>query len=135
MLEFKDIDDNNYEEIDKHLKRENYIIPHFCKIIDDYKVMFDGPHFIGIISLMYGKQIGMVNDLFIRKEFRNSIYFKYIVRYAFEEFKKKGLEIFIFQVNIDDIRSINFHTKRGAKYLGYKINFISYTKTYHDRVK
>ena len=135
MLEFRDIDDDNYETVDKHLKREKYIIPHFCKIIEDYKAMFEGVHFIGVISILYGNQIGMVNDLFICEEFRNSTYFRDIIKYIFKEFEKRGLEINLFQVNIDDVRSINFHTKRGARYIGYKINFVSYIKTYYDRIK
>ena len=135
MLQFVDITDDNYFVISEHLKIENYNLIHFNEIKDDFQAIYDKDDFIGIISLIFGKKCGIVNELFIRQDYRNKIYFKYIIYYIFGEFQKRDIKINIFQVNLSDLRSINFHMKRGAQATEYKVNFVSYIKNYVNKIE
>lgn len=135
MLEFIDITEENEEVISFNLKTENYNLLHFSEVKDDFKAIFYKDDFVGIISLVFGKKIGIVNELFLCEEYRNKVYFKYIIYYIFDEFKKRNIKFNVFQVDINDLRSINFHIKRGAKATGYKLNFISYIKDYVKKIE
>ena len=135
MLQFLDISDDNYFEISEHLKIEKYNLIHFNEIKDDFKAIYSADRFIGIISLVFGKKCGIVNELFLLEEYRNTVYFKYIIYYIFNEFEKRNIKINIFQVNLSDLRSINFHIKRGAKATEYKVNFVSYIKDYVKKLE
>ena len=135
MLQFIDINAHNYKDISECLKSENYNLIHFNEIKDDFKAIYDQNEFIGVVSLIFGKKCGIVNEIFLKAEFRNSVYFKYIIYYIFGEFQKRDIKVNIFQININDLRSINFHMKRGAKATDYKINFISYIKDYVNKLE
>jgi hypothetical protein len=135
MLEFIDITEDNELVISEHLRIENYNLLHFKDIKDDFKAIYFKDSFIGIISLLFGKKTGIVNELFLCEEYRNSVYFKYVIYYIFGEFQKRNIKFNVFQVDIDDLRSINFHVKRGAKATKYKVNFISYIRDYVNKIE
>ena len=135
MVIDKDINNDNIEYITNILRENNYNLLHFKEMKEDFKALCDKDgNLIAIVSILFGKKSGIVNELFILPEYRNTIYFKYIMFYIFREFQIRNIKLNLFQVNIDDIRSINFHTKRGAKATGYKINFISYIKKYVEKI-